>query len=61
MIRPIIRRSIPNSSNLRKRLVIEGHKYFSKFVASGEEAESTLKKLYKMKSLKLINSFELDP
>jgi len=41
--------------------VIEGHKYFSKFVASGEETDTTLKKLHKMKRLKLLNSFEFDP
>jgi len=56
-----MRRSVPNSKRLRSRLVIEGHKYFSKFVASGEETEMTLKKLQKTKSLKLINYFEFDP
>ena len=39
-----MRRSIPNSKKLRKRLVIEGHKYFNKVVVSGEETEVTLNK-----------------
>jgi len=58
---PIVRRSIPNSKKLRRKLVIEGHKYFDKVVVSGEETEFTLKKLQKTKCLKCINSFEFDP
>jgi len=59
--RPIMRRSIPNSKKLRNRLVVEGNKYFSRVVASGEETEVTLKNLHKMKRIKLISSFEFDP
>ena len=59
--RIVIYKSLPNNKRLRSRLAIEGHKYFSKFIASGEETDRTLDKLHKMKSFKLINSFEFDP
>jgi len=58
---PIVRRSVPNSKRLRSRLIIEGHKHFNKFVASGEETDKTLIKLQRSGLLKSIYSFEFDP
>ena len=42
-------------------MVIEGHKHFNKFVASGEDTEETLKNIHRSRLLKLIHYFEFDP
>jgi len=58
---PIVRRSLPNNSKIRKRLAIYGYKYFSKFGACGPDTSLILKNATKSRTLKYINSFEFDP
>jgi len=59
--RPIVRKSLPNSLILRRKLVVYGHKYFSKFVVSGESTKETLINIKKSNTIKHIQRFEFDP
>jgi len=58
---PIIRRSLPNSSELRTRLKVYGYKNFSKISAAGPDTLQVLKDLKKSASLKMTSKFEFDP
>jgi len=56
-----MRKSLQNFPQMRKKLAIHGHKYFSKLSAAGPETSLILKNMKKSFNLKYIQSFEFDP
>jgi len=58
---PIVSRSIPNSKQLQAKLIIHGHKHFTKFAAAGPNTPKILNDLRKSPYVKSIQHFEFDP
>jgi hypothetical protein len=58
---PILYTKFQNSSTLREKFVIHGHKYVSKLSASGPGTSHALKGIKKSQNLKFAPSFEYDP
>lgn len=50
-----------NETRLEKRLIIEGRKYFSNIVCSGERTWFKLQQLKQASKLKLLMRLEFDP
>jgi len=58
---PIIRKSLPNSPNIRARLRLNAYKNFSKISAAGPQTLQVLQKIKESSSLKMTYKFEFDP
>lgn len=57
----MIYRKIQNNKTMRRRIAVQGNKYFSKLSACGEDTGMVLKNIVRCRSLKYIRKFEFDP
>jgi len=58
---PLISRNIPNSKESQAKLIVHGHKHFSKFAAAGPNTFKILNDLRRSPYVKSIRYFEFDP
>jgi len=58
---PIFRKNLLNSSRLRRRIQIDGDKFFAKLSASGPETSKIIHGIRRSRNVKWIKKFEFDP